>query len=65
MRRHPPKPCGGFDRVRMAVQGSNRDVWVVLAIQKQEFALPAKNVREILAMPEIRVVPMAVRRTVE
>lgn len=33
-------------------------MWVILAIRKQEFALPAMQVREILAMPDVTVVPM-------
>lgn len=41
-----------------SAQRSNADTWVVIDVHRQEFAVPAHNVREILAMPEITAVPL-------
>jgi purine-binding chemotaxis protein CheW len=37
--------------------GSCEALWVIVEIRKQEFAVPAASVREIVAMPDITAVP--------
>ncbi len=41
----------------MSIQKSIENRWVIVEVHKQEFAIPAAQVREILAMPDVTEVP--------